>query len=91
MSGGKFMYIQRSPEWDNLFERIDMILAAPDNEYSEDAIKDFIASRYIIRVGLLYAEQIDLLLSGDISDETFSKNIKEQSLEIVRRFRPNYQ
>jgi hypothetical protein len=88
MSGGKFLYVQRHHEWDSMLEKLDEILNSQSSEYNEAALRDLIVAKYVIRVGLLYAEQFDLLLSGDISDETFSKNLREQTKEIIDNYRP---
>jgi hypothetical protein len=84
MSGGKFLYVQRHHEWDSMLEKLDEILNSQSSEYNEAALRDLIVAKYVIRVGLLYAE----LLSGDISDETFSKNLREQTKEIIDNYRP---
>lgn len=47
------------------------------SEYSEETIGNMLAAYRHLRVGYEYAHQTDLLLAGDIGEETYNNRIKE--------------
>lgn len=51
-------------------------------EYPKDIIAEFKKGIYLLKQSYIYAQRIDKLLSGDDSEDSFRKRLKEELKEI---------
>jgi len=52
------------------------------NRYSPETIEEFERAMVILKMGYVYAQRIDWLLSGDDGEDSFHKRLKEQLGEL---------
>ena len=90
MSGGRFNYDQYKIRTiaDTIQSRIDNNTqkdkwGIADN-FSEDTLTIFKQAIKVLKRAEIYAQRIDWLLSGDDSEETFHKRLKEELNDILR-------
>lgn len=89
MSGGAFTYLQYKIH--DIVEGIQDIIDRNDSmppqlRYSEKTIEEFKNGIYFLQAAEIYAQRIDWLISGDDSEETFHKRLKEDLNDVNEYF-----
>jgi predicted Zn-dependent protease len=81
MSGGYFDYVQ-----DRMLRAADRLasLIETDDQYSKETLAEFGKALTMLRASAIYLQRIDWLISGDDSEETFHKRLKEELLCIPK-------
>lgn len=91
MSGGKFDYLQYriTQIIDTIEQEIINNDAEPrpvdyfePNKFSQETIDEFKKGVEYLKIGQVYAQRIDWLLSCDDSEESFHKRLKEDLNEL---------
>ena len=74
MSGGYFDYVQ-----DRMLRAADRLASVieTDDQYSKETLAEFGKALTMLRASAIYLQRIDWLISGDDSEETFHKRLKE--------------
>ena len=84
MSGGHFDYKQHHIE--DIADSIEAVLAKPvEYELTEATLDEFRHGVAILRRAAIYAQRIDLLLSGDDGEESFHRCLAEDLGEQTPR------
>lgn len=79
MSGGHFYYEQsRIRDIADEVERLIEWNPRVGYRFSEETITEFKKGLEILRKAYIYAQRIDWLVSGDDSEESFHKRLKEE-------------
>jgi hypothetical protein len=81
MSGGYFDYVQ-----DRMFRAADRLasLIETDDQYSKETLAEFGKALTMLRASAIYLQRIDWLISGDDTEESFHKYLKEELLFIPK-------
>jgi hypothetical protein len=76
MSGGYFDYVQ-----DRMLRAADRLASVieTDDQYSKQTLEEFGKALAMLRASAIYLQRIDWLISGDDSEESFHKYLKEES------------
>ena len=74
MSGGYFDYTQA--RIDGAAGRVSSLIETND-QYSNETLAEFGKALTVLRVAAVYLRYIDWLVSGDDTEETFHKRLKE--------------
>jgi hypothetical protein len=75
MSGGYFDYVQ-----DRMLRAADRLASVieTDDQYSKQTLEEFGKALAMLRASAIYLQRIDWLISGDDSEESFHKCLKEE-------------
>jgi hypothetical protein len=75
MSGGYFDYVQ-----DRMLRAADRLASVieTDDQYSKQTLEEFGKALIMLRASAIYLQRIDWLISGDDSEESFHKYLKEE-------------
>lgn len=76
MSGGHFEYIQF--RFLDPIEELENIIKNKNGEYSEESINKIKECIQYLKLSSIYLNRIDLVLSGDCSEENLSKDINHE-------------
>ena len=81
MSGGYFDYVQ-----DRMFRAADRLasLIETDDQYSKETLAEFGKALAMLRASAIYLQRIDWLISGDDTEKSFHKYLKEELLFIPK-------
>lgn len=74
MSGGYFDYTQA--RIDAAAGRVSSLIETND-QYSKETLAEFGKALAMLRASAIYLQRIDWLISGDDTEETFHKRLKE--------------
>jgi hypothetical protein len=74
MSGGYFDYTQA--RIDGAAGRVSSLIETND-QYSNETLAEFGKALIMLRASAIYLQRIDWLVSGDDTEETFHKRLKE--------------
>ena len=88
MSGGHFEYKQY--QLDYIADEIEQLILTNEipNEWgwclnlSDETLAEFRKAVNIIKIGAIYAQRIDWLVSGDDGEESFHKRLKEELAKL---------
>lgn len=81
MSGGHFGYSQQVVN--EIADEIEKLALSPEFEDYPEGIKiEFMRGMAHLRLGYVYAQRIDWLLSGDDSEATFLTRLKSDLAEV---------
>ena len=79
MSGGHYSYNQSNIQL--IAEELEQYIAEIENSevdyYSIDTLNEMKIGLSVLKTAFVYAQRIDWLLSGDDSEESFHKRLKE--------------
>lgn len=84
MSGGRYEYFQKRPEWDEAIEDIQNQIDKNPNEFSEETIAEFEGALFVIKTARACLHRIDFLLSGDDVEELFQERLREDLLNLYK-------
>ena len=75
MSGGYFDYVQ-----DRMIRAADRLasLIETDDQYSRETLEEFGKALAMLRASAIHLQRIDWLISGDDSEDSFHKYLKEE-------------
>jgi hypothetical protein len=81
MSGGYFDYVQ-----DRMLRAADSLASVieTDDQYSKQTLAEFGKALTMLRASAIYLQRIDWLISGDDTEESFHKHLKEDLLCIPK-------
>lgn len=81
MSGGYFDYVQ-----DRMFRAADRLasLIETDDQYSKETLAELGKALAMLRASAIYLQRIDWLISGDDTEDSFHKYLKEELLFIPK-------
>lgn len=98
MSGGHFNYQQHNikdiaNELESIIQNNRQSLNQEDNftiynqyEYSPAVIQKFYHGLVILRLAYIYTREIDLLLCGDTSEDSFLRNLEEEINKLNKEY-----
>ena len=81
MSGGYFDYVQ-----DRILRAADSLasLIETDDQYSKETLEEFGKALAMLRASAIYLQRIDWLISGDDTEKSFHKYLRQELLFIPK-------